>query len=183
MNENEQRTSTPPAPDSSGRESPAPAPGWVEYTTGNSPDATGNSPDATGNSPDASGMRDRAQTPAEALPAPPGAPGAPASVPPPGEPRDVWRDRFRVARDGAVYLAIALIAYKLRMADKLDIGTSVFLLLVAGVRAQNVGEFLAARAGLVAPGSRSSMMLAAGMVGASGANRIDLETVRSFFRS
>jgi len=118
-------------------------------------------------------MAPRVQTPAAGVPGAPRSPGSPASVPPPGTPHDVWRDRFRVARDGAIYIAVVVAMYRLRMADKLDWGTTVAMLLVAGIRAQNIGDFIARRAE-VAPGSRAAMMLAV--------MHVDPATFRSLFR-
>ena len=129
--------------------------------------------------PDDGARPDRELTPSDGLPTPPKAPGTPSTIPPDGQPRDVWRDRIRVIRDGAVYLLIAFAAYKLRMADKLDIGTSVFLLLLAGIRAQNVADFLAARAGIGGAGGGARGAVFFALLHARG---VDSDVWRSFFR-
>jgi len=99
--------------------------------------------------------------------------------PPPGEPlpRDPWRDRLRVVWDRGVYLAVIFAVYKLRMADKLDYGTGIGLLLLAGIRVENLAEFLLKRAA-VAPGSRAAAVLFL----AQTKLQANPEALRSWFR-
>jgi len=85
-------------------------------------------------------------------------------------PRDLWRDRIRVIRDGLIYLVVATAAYKLRMADKLDPATAGLLLLIAGVRAHNIADFVASR----------KVRNAAGAVLIA---KVPVDTFRGFFRS
>lgn len=63
-------------------------------------------------------------------------------------PPDTWKERLRTIRDGAVYLAVAWICFRLKLAEKLDPGTAVFFLLLAGIRFKDVTEFMAIRAGI-----------------------------------
>lgn len=114
-------------------------------------------------------------TPAE-VPAAPRAPGSAPTVPPPDAPRDPWRDRLRVVWDRAVYLAVIVVVYRLRMADKLDPYTGAGLLLLAGVRLENLAEFVLRRAA-VDPNSRAAALLVAG-----GRLGIDPDAFRSWFR-
>lgn len=147
------------------------------------PDSVPEAPGAEGDGPRGPGdPRDGAETRAESLrtsgtalrvtdsaPGSPGAPGAGLET----LPRDLWRDLLRVVRDGAIYLAVAFAAYKLRMADKLDPATGVFMLLIAGVRAQNIAEFLTRGRG----GGGAGGLAGVAILG------IPAETFRSFFRS
>lgn len=147
------------------------------------PDSVPEAPGAEGDGPRGPGdPRDGAETRAEsprtsgaALRVTDSAPGSPPGSPGAGLetlPRDLWRDRLRVVRDGAIYLAVAFAAYKLRMADKLDPATGIFMLLIAGVRAQNIAEFLTRGRG-AGPGSLAGVAILG----------IPAETFRSFFRS
>ena len=70
-----------------------------------------------------------------------------SSSEPPPMPRDLWRDRLRVLGDRTIYVAVLFVMYRLRMADKLDPGVTIALLLVAGIRLENGAAFLAKKAG------------------------------------
>lgn len=85
---------------------------------------------------------------------------------------DIWGSRFKTFRDGLVYALVAWIAYKLRMVDKLDPGTGVLLLLVAGIRPNHIVDaVIAARGGA----GRNAMMFAPMLWG------IPVDRFRSFF--
>ena len=114
--------------------------------------------DGPGKGAEGAGTGERAETPPEGALTAPRAPGSPVTEPPPGEHRDPWRDRLRVVWDRMVYLAVIFAVYKLRMVDKLDHGTGIGLLLLAGIRVENLAEFLLKRAA-VAPGSRAAAVL------------------------
>lgn len=119
---------------------------------------TANRPDRTSEPPMAPDAR---ETPPEARAAvrPPPLPSGAPAVEVPKAPEvpssvsnapaslgvDTWTTRFRVWRDGAVYGIALVILYKLRIAEKLDIGTGVAVMLVAGVRPAMIAELLAAK--------------------------------------
>ncbi len=131
--------------------------------------------DAPENRPETSGAPSgapEALTVTDTVPEAPRAPGL--SIP--AGPLDLWRDRLRVVFDRAIYLLVAWIAYRLRMADKLDYGTGAFLLLLAGVRAQNLADFLVTRAA-TNPASRAAVVL-----GALGIHGTAAESFRGLFR-
>lgn len=117
--------------------------------------------------------RPPADTPAEAPePVVSMVPGEPTTMP-----RDLWRDRLRVLGDRAIYITVLVVMYRLRMADKLDPGVTIALLLVAGIRLENVAAFLARKAG--ASGGVAGALLAMLHVRGVGARP---EVVASFFR-
>lgn len=76
------------------------------------------------------------------------------TVEPPSAAHDPWRDRIRVLADRAIYAgALASIVYLARI-QRLDVGTTAAILLVAGVRPHNLFEAL--RGG---NGARGAMVL------------------------
>lgn len=135
--------------------------------------------DGPGKGAGGAGTDEGPETPPEGALTAPRAPGSPVTEPPPGEPlpRDPWRDRLRVVWDRGVYLAVIFAVYKLRMADKLDYGTGIGLLLLAGIRVENLAEFLLKRAA-VAPGSRAAAVLFL----AQTKLQANPEALRSWFR-
>jgi len=64
------------------------------------------------------------------------------TVEPPTTAHDPWRDRIRVLADRAIYAgALASIVYLAKI-QRLDVGTTAAILLVAGVRPHNLFEAL-----------------------------------------
>lgn len=100
----------------------------------------------------------------------PALPPLPSDRPSPPEKYDPVRDRMRVLLDRVIYLVVICWGSYLQLHQRLDPGFGIFLLLVAGVRPNNILEAVAVA---------KSSGRAASVVGVLGA--LHLETVRRFF--